>query len=119
MELESLISLIPMIILMVLRIHSNLKLIFSFTSLLQDFETDHAFAEYQEYLLNQQSNQSDIVQNHVVSCGEGDVVIGGLAPNYSIVNDHVLSPKEEKAMLEFTPTPGCEMMMDSIFFYGS
>ncbi|WCJ37305.1 hypothetical protein M5689_018454 [Euphorbia peplus] len=96
---------------------------FSFTSLLQDFETDHAFAEYQEYLLNQQSNlmnhQSDMVQNRVVSCGEGDVAMGGLAPNSSMVNDHVLSPEEEKAMLEFTPTPEWEMMMEELAPYPS
>ncbi|XP_065873103.1 protein PHOSPHATE STARVATION RESPONSE 1-like isoform X2 [Euphorbia lathyris] len=84
---------------------------FNFSSLLQGFQTDNAFAECQENLVNQ---QSDMVQNHVVSCEKGDVMMEELAPNSSMVHDHGLS-SEEKAMLEFTQTlEEWEMMMDEL-----
>ncbi|WCJ37296.1 Homeodomain-like superfamily protein [Euphorbia peplus] len=92
---------------------------FSFTSLLQDFETDHAFAEYQKYLSNQQPNliPCEMVPNHVVSCAEeGVVVMEESPPNSSVVQNHGLSPEEEKAMLEFMPTPELEMMMEEFSF---
>ncbi|WCJ37294.1 hypothetical protein M5689_018444 [Euphorbia peplus] len=93
---------------------------FSFTSLLQDFET-HAFAKYQKYLSNQPSNliphQSKMVPNHVVSCREEVVVIEESPTNSFVVQNHGLSPEDEKATS--TRVGNDDGGIGSIFLYGS